>query len=255
MSCCYYNGAGNGSNCYELYDKTRISNDIQLFSCAADEMINLFGQKVDYYVNTTSLLSADVIYGEQPTNVFSGPHTVKLMINLDESALSISKFGFQADDAITAYITYTMYSDAFSGTNVYASLSQEIAPKSGDVFKMTEYGNDRINGRSGNFFEITQRRDQNVGENMNPLGGHYGWQIKAQRLQYSFQPGLPQETVNEQVNDDSFYGKLSSTITGEVSSVGKSYATSADSESVDKVLDMTYIDSSMYGTYDLNPNN
>jgi hypothetical protein len=252
-NCCYFSGAGNGSNCYELYDKTRIASDIQMFSCAADEMVNLYGQKVEYYVNTMNLLSADLIYGEQPTSIFHGPITMKMMINLNESSFSVSKFGFQADDDVTAYTTYSLFVTAFSGDDIYTQLSQDLEPKSGDVFKMSEYGNDRINGRGGNFFEVTERRDQNIGESMNPLGGHYGWMLKAKRMEYSWQPGLPNESANEQVNDDNFYGKLSSTIAGEVSSVGKSYIGSADQESVDKVLDMSINDTSMYGTYDLNP--
>lgn len=251
-NCCYFTGAGNGSQCYELYDKSRIQSDIQLYSCAATELVNLYGQKVEYYVNTMNLLSADLIYGEQPTSVFHGPTTIKMMIQLNESTLSISKFGFNADDDLTAYLTYDTFETAFSGDTVYNSLCQSIEPKSGDVIAMVEYGNDRVNGRGAKFFEITQRRDQNIGENMNPLGGHYGWELKAKRLDYNWQPGLPNEQANEQITDDSFYGKLSSTISGELSSPQKSYAGSADIESVNKVLDMGPLDTSVYGTYDLN---
>lgn len=251
-NCCYFNGAGNGSNCYELYDKSRIQSDISLFACAATETINLYGQKVEYYVNTMNLLSADLIYGEQPTSVFHGPIVIKMIIQLNESTLSMSKFGFNADDDLTAYLTYNTFETAFSGNSIFSSLCQSVEPKSGDVIAMMEYGNDRINGRSGRYFEITQRRDQNIGENLNPLGGHYGWELKAKRLDYNWQPGLPNETVNQQVNDDTFYGKLSSIIENEVVSEGKSYEGSADKESKDKVLNMDTIDTSMYGTYDLN---
>lgn len=249
--CCFYQGAGNGSLCYELYNKDRLTPDINIMQCAADEMVNSMGQHVEYWVNTTNLLSADLIYGEEPTARYHGPIRLKLMINLNENGLAMSKFGFQADDDITAHTTYTLYTNAFSGDSIYTDLNQDIEPKSGDVFKMIEYGSDRVNGRSGNFFQITQRRDQDVGSNMNPLGGHYGWELKAKRLEYSWEPNLPIETVNDQVNDDTFYGKLSSNIVGELSSSGKSYEGSADEESQTKVFDMTINDSSMYGTYDL----
>jgi hypothetical protein len=250
-NCCYFSGAGNGSHCFELYDKARIQSDINLYSCAATEAINLYGQKVHYYVNTMSLLSADSIYGEQPTSVFEGPTLIKMLIQLNESALSMSRFGLNADDDLTAYITYDTFETAFSGNSVFASLSQSVEPKSGDVIALIEYGNDRVNGRGSKFFEITRRMDQNVGENINPLGGHYGWQLNAKRLDYSWQPGLPNEPVNQQVNDDTFYGKLSSNIEGEEVSEPKSYPGSADIEAK-KILDTTPIDTSVYGSYDLN---
>jgi hypothetical protein len=254
MSNCYYSGAGNGSNCYELYDKTRLAPDINVIQNAADEMVNSLGQKVDYWINTTTLSGCDPVYGEQPTSVFHGPKAIKMMVTLNESSLSLSKFGFNADDDVVGYLTYKTFSDGMSGDDIYTSLNQNIEPKAGDVFRLSEYGSDRQNGRSGKMFEITQRVDQNVGE-LNPLGGHYGWKIMAKRLDYSWQPNLPQETVNEQITNDSFYGKISSTITGEVYSNELSYDIIIDTESKEEVLDMSVLDTTMYGTYDLNSKN
>ena len=251
MSNCYYTGAGNNGLCYELYDKARLEADRNLISSAADEMVQSMGQKVEYWINSMELSSADVLYGEQPTSVYHGPKNLKMLINLNETSLSISKFGFDAGDDITAYITYNNFVSAMSSDDIYTRINQVIEPKSGDVFKMTEYGNDRVNGRGGNMFQITQRKDQSVSENMNPLGGHYGWEIKAKRLEYSWEPGLPQESANIQVNDDTFYGKLTSTIVGEVSSVDFSYGTSADEDSKHYIIDMNFNDTAVYGTYDL----
>ena len=252
---CYYSGAGNGSNCYELYDKTRLTPDRETIANVAEEMVQSMGQKVEYYINTTTLSGADTFYGEQPTSVYHGPIELKMIINLNESALSLSKFGFNAEDDITGYMAFGNFEKAMANETIYSELSQDIEPKSGDVFKMSEYGNDRKNGRGGNFFQITQRRDQDIGDNMNPLGGHYGWQIKAKRLEYSWELGLPIESDNEQVNDDTFYGKLSSNIVGELSSAPKSYEGSADQDSITHVINMGVNDTSIYGTYDLNPNN
>lgn len=251
MQECYFSGAGNGSLCYELYDKSRLQPDIKVIANVADEMVNAMGQKVEYWVNTMELSSADLLYGEQPTSVYYGPKIVKMIINLNESNLSLSKFGFNADDDITGYMSFYTFVSAMSNDDIYTRLNQDIEPKSGDVFKMTEYGQDRKNGREGNFFQITQRRDQDIGDNMNLLGGHYGWQIKAKRLEYSFEPGLPQEKLNVQSNDDSFYGKLVSTISGEISSTDNSYGQSADEQSKHFIIDMTYNNTSVYGTYDL----
>jgi len=255
MSNCYYSGAGNNSLCYELYDKDRLQPDRDVIANVAEEMVHSMGQKIDYWVNTTTLSSANMLYGEEPTSVYHGPIRLKMIINLNESSLSLSKFGFQADDEVVGYMAFNNFYKGVSGDNIYSQLGQDIEPKSGDVFKMTEYGNDRVSGRSGNFFQITERRDQDIGDSINPLGGHYGWKITAKRLEYSWEPGLPQETANNQVNDDNFYGKLSSNIVGELSSSQKSYDWSADKESKEFVIDMSFNDTSVYGTYDLNPKN
>ena len=82
---------------------------------------------------------------------------------------------------------------------------------------MTEYGNDRPGDRGGNFFIITERRDQDVSSGqMNPLGGHYLWRIKAKRLEYSFQPGITGERGNDQVYDDTFAGVLTSNYSDDI---------------------------------------
>lgn len=249
---CYYSGAGNGSNCFELYDKDRLQPEIELIQSSAEEMINTMGQKVNYYVNTMTTASADLIYGEQPTSVYHGPIILKMMIELNETSLQLSKFGFNADDEVTGYMSYTGFVKSVSGDGIYQTLSHPFEPKSGDVFQMQEYGKTREGGRAGNYFQITERRDQDISGNMNPLGAHYGWRIKAKRMEYSFEPGLSGESANQQVTDDGFYGKVDSTITGEVSSAPKSYEGDVDDISAEKVLDMSLNDTNIYGTYDLN---
>lgn len=209
---CYYSGAGNGSLCYELYDKTRLQPDMQLIQNTVDESINLLGQKVDYYINTYQPISADNLYGEQPTMVYHGPYTIKMIINLNESSLALSKFGFNAEDEITAFVSIQGYKRVFAEDWIYLSLDQPVEPKAGDVFCMTEYGSTRSHGRAGNYFIITERRDQDISD-INPLGGHYTWRLAAKRLEYSFQPGISGESKNDQVYDDTFAGLLSTNIT------------------------------------------
>lgn len=250
---CYYKGAGNDSLCYEIYDKSRLNADIQIFANVAEEMVHSMGQKINYWVNTTTTSGMDVLYGEEPTAVFHGPIMLKMYITLNESSLSQSKFGFNAGDDATGYMAYNNFLKVMSGQQIYADINQSPEPKAGDVFEMVEYGSDRIGGRSGRYFQITQKRDQNITEQMNVLGGHYGWEIKALRMEYSWEPNLPQETVNEQTTLDNFYGKLSSNIVGELSSAPKSYDETINQESV-KVFDMGVNDTDMYGTYDLGRN-
>lgn len=214
---CYYSGAGNGSTCFSLYDKQRLAPDIELIHNAAEEVVQKLGQRIDYYVSTFTPLCADNTYGEEPTSVFWGPKQLKIVIELNESSLALSKFGFNADDEVTGYFTIRGFSDSFVGEQIHQMIQQEVAPKSGDVFQMTEYGSDRVGERGGNFFEITERRDQDISSGqMNPLGGHYLWRIKAKRLDYSFQPGISGERGNDQVYDDTFSGVLSSVYTNNV---------------------------------------
>jgi len=217
MSGCYYAGAGNGSQQYELYSKDRLRPDMEVIHNAAEETVNLLGQKIEYYVNTYSPLCADNTYGEQPTMVFWGPKQLKIVIELNESALALSRFGFNADDEITGFFTIRGFVSAFVGEVIFHRLQQEVAPKAGDVFRMTEYGSDRPGDRAGNFFEITERRDQDISSGqMNPLGGHYLWRVKAKRLEYSFQPGITGERGNDQVYDDTFAGLLTSHYTDDI---------------------------------------
>lgn len=208
---CYYSGAGNGNQCYSLYSKERLAPDIELIHNQADEIVNKLGQKIDYYVSTFSPLCADNTYGEDPTSVFWGPKQMKMVVELNESSLSLGRIGFGVEDEVTGYFTIRGFARDFENEQIHQMIQQEVAPKSGDIFQMTEYGNDRVGERGGNFFEITERRDQDISSGqMNPLGGHYLWRIRAKRLDYSFQPGISGERGNDQVYDNTFSGILSS---------------------------------------------
>jgi hypothetical protein len=188
----YPNANQNVNECFSLVDKNNNSGDIQLQSNYWLEQINLYGQRVGYIVNNYSLLSADNLYGEDPTRAYSPPVTVKMLVELNENALLLSKYGLQSDDEVTAFIHISSF---------YAAFGPGAEPKSGDLFQLTEYGSDRPGGRNGKIFEITQRLDEDVAR-INPLGGHFVWLLKAKRFEYSFEPGLSGEAVNDQVFDD-----------------------------------------------------
>lgn len=209
----FFTGAGNGTNCFELYDKKRLQCEIDLIKVSLNEMIHSMGTKINYWINNATLTSIDGLYGEDTTAHYSGPFTIKMRVELNESALALSKFGFNADDEITAYITYDLYTQAFSANPYYVLNNLDIEPKSGDVFEMVEYGLDRKDGRGANFFQITERRDQDISADLNPLGGHYGWRLKAKRMEYTWQPNLPQEKVNNQATEDTEYGELNTRFT------------------------------------------
>jgi hypothetical protein len=211
MSIDYYTGSTDlniypftpsDNSCVRFTNKDNTSNERSLYSNYWREQLNLFGSKVNYYVNNFTLLSADNLYGEQPTQKYSPPQAIILGINLNENALMLSKYGLMSDDEITAFL----HISSFQATFGYSS-----EPKSGDVFSMVEYGSDRPGGRSGNYYEITQRLDQDIAQ-INALAGHYVWLLKAKRFEYSFEPGLSGETVNQQVYDDTLAAGVSGAI-------------------------------------------
>jgi hypothetical protein len=197
----------------------------------------MYGQKILYYRNLFNLQDGDLTYGEMPLNQFELPKTMIMIMTLTENALVLSKFGYQSDDQVTAYLHISSF---------YAHYPPSLEPKAGDVFKLVEYGSDRPGERDGKMYEITERCDEDNSQ-INPLGGHYVWLLKAKRLEHSFE-NLSQEKGNAQVYDDSFYGDLSGSKTALVKR-DESYPQDPDSESKKFVFDMSVNDTLEYGGY------
>ena len=203
-----------------------------------NEQIKIYGQDVHYYVSNYALSAHDAIYGEQTNTTYKSPSRVVMMLDLSEQSLMLSKFGIEAGDDVTGWIAISAYGDTFG---------QGAEPKSGDIFQMTEYGDDRPGTRNGKFFEITQRRDQEI-STINPLMGHYVWMIQAKRLDWSFEPGVSGEKGISQVYDDSFSGRLSGYTNDQTET--KTYTNDADAES-NKIWDYDAYDQGddVYGDY------
>jgi len=226
-----YPFASGENPCFRFTDKENNQAERNLINNYWREQISLYGQKVGYIVNNTTLSGADMLYGEHPTQAFSPPQDIVIAINLNENALMLSKFGLVSDDELTAFIHISSF---------YATFGPNAEPKSGDLFQLVEYGNDRPGGRNGNIYEITQRLDQDIAQ-INPLMGHYVWLIKAKRFEYSFEPGVAPEAQNDQVFDD--------TKNVGVSGANKPYDYSA-SEASKEVFDYSKTDySDVYGGY------
>jgi hypothetical protein len=130
----------------------------------------------------------------------------------------------------------------------YASFAQDIEPKSGDLIKVWPLGCDRPNGRGAKVFEVTERMDQDIAA-INPLLGHYVYRLRAKRFEHSFEPKAPVENENHQVFENSFSGKLSSTIAGVSASDPKAYPGDIDRVSKNDVFDMSVNKTDIYGTY------
>lgn len=179
-------------------------NERHLFNDWWQEQIFQFGTEVDYFSSGYSLTGHDSLYGEEPTRKYNEPVKIVVAFELNESAIVLNKFGLVGDDEITGYISIDAFYTQLSSVNVPTP-----EPKSGDVFRLTEYGSlDRIGGRDGKIFEITDRVEQDISK-INPLIGHYIWLIKAKRYDYSYEPGLFPEGAMDQVFDDTATGLLS----------------------------------------------
>ena len=205
-----YTGAGNNSlECtVNVNDKTANAGEIAVISSAVREAIQRYGQPVEYYINQYNTLSANNLYGEDPTKSYYPPVQIIMYIQLTENSATLRRFGFDPDDEITAFVHISSYAATFNAlSSVYQSNNQDIQPKSGDVFQLKQYGNTRPGNREGKFFEVTTIDDQDIAE-MNYLGAHYMWRLRARRLDYSFEPGLPLIRGNDQVFDNARSGKI-----------------------------------------------
>lgn len=166
-------------------------NERQNYDGWWDEQIQMYGTDINFFTNTQTIETQDNLYGEEPTSVFSQGKKITIVLNLSENAIVMQKFGLIADDEVTAFIHIGNYFKIFG---------DGVEPKAGDVFDLSEFGEDRPGGRSGKHFEITERVDQDVSQ-INPLIGHYVWLVRAKRHDYSFEPGLKSEEVSQQLDD------------------------------------------------------
>lgn len=167
-------------------------NERQNFSLWWREQINIYGQEILYYTDSTTLSSANPLYGEDSAAGFGEGKEMIVLLNLNNDAVILSKWGLVADSDISGVIHYDDY------TTVYG-LSSE--PKQGDLMMLREYGIDRLNypKRGPTLYQLTDVVDEFQG---NPLGGHYVWFFKAKRYDYSFEPNSPGPGMGNTPLDD-----------------------------------------------------
>lgn len=245
----FYTG-GNNSNMdcqINVNDPNVNAPERDVISNGIAEIINRYGTVVSYYVNTYNVSAADNLYGEDPTSIFFGPVQLTMYVQLDESNITLKRFGMHGDDEITAYIHLSSYKTAFQSLSVYPALEQAVEPKSGDIFQLTQYGSTRPGDRDGKYFQITQRMDEDISSGMNFLGGHFMWKIRARRYVYSFEPGIPGERGSAQVYDNTFSGNLSSI--DAPASEPKSYPGNVEEFSKENIYNQGVNNTNVYGNY------
>lgn len=118
-------GDEEGGFCFRYNDKCVNENEQFLFSSFWKEQLATYGTKVTYFVNTYNVLSADNIYGEHPTKKFAPGRLITLGIELSENAYTLSKFGFQSDDEITAYVHISSFYDAFWNLDIESLITEQ----------------------------------------------------------------------------------------------------------------------------------
>jgi hypothetical protein len=174
-------------------NKVTNQNELQNFNGWWKEQINVYGQEVLYYTNTTTLSASNFLYGEDPSAGFNVGQSLIVLLNLNNDSILLSKFGIIADSDMSGVIHYETYTETFG-------LSAE--PRAGDVMSLVEFGADRLNypRRGPNSYQITEIIDEFQG---NPLGGHYVWFFKAKRYDYSYETGGPGAGMgNTQLDDN-----------------------------------------------------
>lgn len=234
--------------CGQFFNPGNFQAEQLIYEASFNDIINNFGVPINYYVNAFNISAADVLYGEDPTRPFLGPYEMQMYVELNESAPSLSKFGFVSDDELTGYLHITTFTTTMSSLINYAQFGQVVEPKSGDIVELTVLGCDRPNGRGPKWFEITERVDQDVAS-LNPLLGHYVYRVKAKRYESSFEPVLSGERQNQQIFENSFSGVISSNIPGLSASQAKSYPFDVDDLSKTAVFDMSVNNTDIYGEY------
>lgn len=246
----------DGTASIRFLDKAKNTMSRLLFSNWWKEQISLYGIKVLYSVynfnpafkaNPISppLSSIDTtqkmnfIYGEQPTAAYKDPVEIVVMADLSNDSVMLSKFGIMSDADLTVVIHIGQYEETFG---------VGLEPKSGDLITMSEYGDDRPNGRGPEVFEITERLDQTMSMQVNQLMGHYVWVIKCKRFEYSYQKNAPKENKNDQISDNSEIGLLAGF--AQLSSTDKIYEGIVDEEANKNFnYQAESVNNSIYGNY------
>lgn len=205
--------AGNNTEClsgsFNYLDVDSNTTEIENFNRWWKEQINLYGMKVNYYINKYSLSAHDYFYGEQPLAGFTPPVSMRFAVTLSNDSVILSKFGLQGTADLTALISIDTFSENLTSSTLSGIANiYDYEPKSGDLIELSDYGKTRPNGRSGQIYEITERVDQKGGAN-NQLLGHYVWMIQAKRYDYSFETAsAPREAKMDQVYDNKSDGFL-----------------------------------------------
>ena len=236
-------------NCGGFADPSNFQAEQAIYKSGFGELINNYGVEIGYYVNSFNLSAMNAVYGEHTTEDWHGPTTIKAYPEMETPAAIYSLAGFDAADTLTLYIHIDTFTSSFSALSVFPANGIPIEPKPHDKIAMYPFGCDRVNGRGVKIFEITYATDEDL-EDINPMMGHYVWKIKAVRSEFNSTTNEPRENVNNQAADNTFFGKLSSSLYPELTGADKLYPSNSDDTVIDQVFPHTRRNNdSVYGEY------
>ena len=212
---CYITEQINGVNYYSntgrFTNKANNTNERErLYKTWWTDQIAQYGTSTTYFTRDAALSASDKFYGENTIGGFKDGISLVMVMNLSDNSITFSKFGLTSDDEVEAYIDISTFQETLS-SNYDTGNGYLIEPKAGDVFHLTEFGNDRVGGRVGKYFEITERVDESIAT-INQLQGHYIFKIKARRYDFSYTDTDVEEFKSEQVTDDALSGKTTETV-------------------------------------------
>lgn len=264
-------------NCGGFADPSNFQAERAIFNSQFGEMINNYGVTIGYYVNTFNPNKMNSVYGEHTLMYWIGPTEIKAYIQMENPSPIYAIAGMDAGDTLTAYIHINDFVSKFSGLSVFDGVLKDengepilnesgeqiiidqedgpfvCEPKSQDKIIVYPFGCDRPNGRGAKIFEVTEAMDEDQAE-LNPAMGHYVWRLKAVRSEHNFTTNEPREAFNQQIADNSYFGKLSSVMFPELSSTledNKIYTQNSDEIVQDEIFPPSTGGSngSVYGSY------
>lgn len=211
------------------------------------DLINSTGQPVYYYIygykNPNTLFAEDLLAN------YCDPFEIKAYIEIADGPASIQYGGYFANDTITGYIHIKTFEQLTKNISYFEEAKVRYEPKPQDLIQLISFGCDRPGDRGANYFEITNKEDQLISQNINTSYGHYVWKFTAKRFMFAQEGNL--ETVNgESGNEQVFDNSEAGIINDPEQKVEKTYEYNVDETSRKEIFDMSYKQNdSIYGGY------
>lgn len=220
------------------------------------DLINSAGMPIYYFVYKFNIKRSDKIWGEDILAEYEEPFQIKAYVEVKDVPKILGPMGgFFADDTITAYIHIKTFNRKTKEMKVFEDLKLRYEPKPSDLIQIIEFGCDRPGGRGAKLFEVTNKEDELISQNLNMGFAHYVWKITAKRFQYSYQDGAITpfgEEKNCQVYDNNIQGTI--TDPSEIQDINtpsdKSYNWNIDKKSKEEIFNQNVNNqSNIYGGY------
>ena len=125
--------ASANADCSIIVSPDGYSGEQLIYDQSYKDLINNFGYVIDYYLHTFNLSGANTLYGEEPTAVFYGPIPIKMYMEIDNEAITLQSFGFDAADDFTGYVHIKSFEEALSSRDLF------VQTVSGDIISLDEY--------------------------------------------------------------------------------------------------------------------